>query len=69
MNIVGCQKLYNSTVYRMSGDFMSVLQDLIPEVILSQKCHEHRSDSQQLHSYGYLKIKIHASFSIENSVM
>jgi hypothetical protein len=26
-------------IYRMSGDFMSILQDLIPEVIPSQKCH------------------------------
>jgi hypothetical protein len=25
--------------YRMSGGFMSVLQDHIPEVIPSQKCH------------------------------
>jgi hypothetical protein len=25
--------------YRVSGDFVSVLQDLIPEVIPSQKCH------------------------------
>jgi hypothetical protein len=26
-------------LYRMSGYFMSVLQNLIPEVIPSQKCH------------------------------
>jgi hypothetical protein len=26
-------------VYQMCGDFVSVLQDLIPEVIPSQKCH------------------------------
>jgi hypothetical protein len=30
-------------IYRVSSDFMSVLQDLISEVIPSQKCHMNKS--------------------------
>jgi hypothetical protein len=37
---------------------MPILQDLIPKVILSQKCHENDSDSYRLRSYGYLKFKM-----------
>ena len=28
-------------IYRMSQELRSLLQDLIPELILSQKCHTH----------------------------
>jgi len=37
-------------LYRVSGNFMSVLQDLIPEVICSLKCHIDMS--LILNSYG-----------------
>jgi hypothetical protein len=39
-------------LYRVFSDFMSVLKDIISEVIPSQKCHEHGSISQWLQSYG-----------------
>jgi hypothetical protein len=32
---------YYITLYRMSQELMSLVQDLIPELILSQKCHIH----------------------------
>jgi len=43
-------------INRMSGDFVSILQALIPEAIPSQKRHKkHGSDSLRLREYGYLK--------------
>jgi hypothetical protein len=42
---------------RASGDFVLIFQCLISEVIPSQKCHEHESDSQRLRSFGW-RLKI-----------
>jgi hypothetical protein len=52
-------------IYRVPGNFVSIFQDLIPEIIPSQKYHKHWSDSQRQRNYGCLKIKIRASCSIE----
>jgi len=41
--------VFTNTIYRVSLELRSLLQDLIPELILSQKCHMHmgqiRNDS------------------------
>lgn len=42
-------------LYRMSGAFMSILQDLIPAVITIQKCH--MNICPILNSYGVMDIK------------
>jgi len=44
-------------LYRMPQELSSLLRDLIPELILSQKrhIHTHGSDSQRFRSYKFLK--------------
>jgi hypothetical protein len=47
---VNCENLY-----KLSGVFMPILQDFIPEGTPSHKCNELWSASQRLQRYGHLK--------------
>jgi hypothetical protein len=53
----------------MCKNCMSTLEDLIIDVIPSQKCHKNIGSIANRDSYEYLKLKIHEFCNIEDSIM